>query len=512
VVFVAVPLLAALAAWFWFSGQSPTSVENKTAKQSSSPAPFAKEVHVAARQQQDLGIVTAEVSVGSVSAVFSAPGQVVPDESQFAYITPRAKGIIRDVHAQIGQFVKKDDLLVTIDSSEVAQARLQLIDALTRLEIARATLNWQETIYRNGLDMIESLRSDPDPDQIQVKFAERPVGKTREQLLTAYAQFHLSKIASQRYDKLSKQDAVPLARAQQQRAAYQVDRATFQGLMDRMAFEITLEYTQARQELRESRTAVKVARETLRVYGVPINQIAEQFEAGELTGKVGHGEPKATLRAAAEAALSPSRDVSELMKSEGEPVSTYELRAPFDGTVLERERIVPGVVVDGTYQLFTMAGLDTVWVEAHVHESDFDLLNRSKGGRVTFTSPAYPDDVFSGQVLYTGNLVDQKSRMVRMLATAKNPDHKLNPGMFVTVEIHSKDARKVPKVPSSALLTDNDAHFVFVRTGPERFERRQVEIGRKKGDEVAIARGLEPGERVVVKGAFGLKAKSEAKE
>lgn len=512
---VAAVALLVCAGWYWGPadhdpGEADKQPATERPDEAAAAAPFAKEIRVDSRQQEDLGIITAEVSTGTVSAVFNAPGQVVPDETQFAYITPRAKGIIRDVHAQIGQFVYKGDVLTTIDSSEVAQARLTLIDALTRLEIARAKLNWQETIYRNGLEMIEVLREDPDPDEVQHQFAKRPVGKTREQLLTAYAQYHLSQIASERYEKLSKQDAVPLARAQQQRAAYQVDRATFQGLMDRMAFEITLEYTQARQELRESQTAVKVARETLRVYGVPIDKVAEQFESGELTEIEQPKEPKATLRAAAEAALSPSRDISKLMEFEGDPVSTYELIAPFDGTVLERERIVPGVVVDGTTHLFTMAGLDTVWVEAHVHESDFDLLNRSKRGRVQFTSPAYPDEVFEGQVLYTGNLVDQKSRMVRMLATAENREHKLNPGMFVNVEIHSQDARKAPKVPESALLTDNDAHFVFVQTGSERFEHRQVEIGRRKGDEVAISRGLEPGERIVVEGAFELKAKSQA--
>src|SRR6185312_11433927 len=145
-------------------------------------------------------------------------------------------------------------------------------------------------------------------------------------------------------------------------------------------------------------------------------------------------------------------------------------------------------------------------------ESDFDLLSRSKGGHVEFTSPAYPVEIFKGRVLYTGDMVDPKSRMVRTLSTAENPDGKLKPGMFVSIEIHSEDVRQVPKIPASALLTDNDAFFVFVQTGPERFERRQVLVGRRKGDEVAIDRGLEPGERVVIRGAFELKSKAQAQK
>lgn len=512
-------LAAALGVGLWYWGpwggpptEAPPQAAGPTTNfEAGGPGGF---VHVDRRQQKDLGISAVEVSSGTIGAVLNAPGQVIPDESQFAYITPRAKGVIREVQVQIGQSVQKGDLLVSIDSAEVAQARLTLIDALLRLEIARAKLNWQETIYHNALDMIQRLRERPDPDELQREFANRPVGRTREQLLTAYANLHLSEIASERYEKLSGKEAVPVALAQQKEARYQVDKATFQGLMDRMAFEVTLDYTQARQALREARTAVKVARETLRVFGVPIDKIAEQFESGELTGGEGDqpsaadGEPKTTLRKAAESTAHPSRDVSDLMKAEGEPVSTYELRAPFDGVVLERERIVPGVIVDGTHRLVTMAGLDTVWVEAHVHESDFDLLSRSREGWVEFTSPAYPGEAFRGEVLYTGDMVDPKSRTIRLLATAKNPDRKLKPGMFVTIEIHSEEARSVPKIPRSALLTDNDTHFVFVQVGPERFERRRVEIAGRSGDTVAVLDGLKPGERVVVRGGFELKAKA----
>jgi membrane fusion protein, heavy metal efflux system len=505
-------LISAVAAAVWLpdSAKNKTQVPFNPGNNGALPASGRDNtVSMDSHQQEILGIVTAKVTTGSVSTVFTAPGQVVPDESRYAYITPRAKGIIREVQAQIGQFVHKGDLLVTIDSSEVANARLSLINALMRLEVAQAKLNWQETVYHNALDLIEALRANPDPDGVQNRFGKRPIGKIREQLLTAYSQFHLARITSERYHDLSKKDAVPLALAQEKQGKYQVEKATFQGMMDRMSFEVTLDYTLARQELREARTAVKVARETLRVYGVPIDKIAEQFKAGELAGNQQRQQPKKTLQEAAESMISPTVDVADLLKAEGEPVSTYELRAPFDGTVMERDRIVPGLAVDGTHRLFTMAGLDNVWLEAYVHESDFDLLSNSKGGRVEFTSPAYPNEVFKGRVLYTGDMVDPQSRMVRLLATAPNPESKLKPGMFVNIEIQSQDVREVPKVPVSALLSDNDVFFVFVQTGPERFERRQVVVGRRSGKEAAIDRGLQPGEQVVVNGAFELKSKGQ---
>jgi multidrug efflux pump subunit AcrA (membrane-fusion protein) len=456
-----------------------------------------------------LGIRTEAVRVAEVGAVLRAPGQVIPDESRYAFITPRARGVVRSVDAQIGQIVREGDLLARIDSSEVAEARLGLIDAFQALEVARAKLSWQDSVHENSLEMIDALQDRLAPSEVQQQFTDRPVGKTREELLRSYANFYLAEVNAKRFSELMSREAVAPATFQEKQAEYQVELATFQGLMDRMAFEVTLDYTLARQAAREARTAVKVARERLRVLGVPVDDLVEQFESGETTGEDPRPEPARTLREAAESAASPSREVSDLMEAQGDPVGTYELRAPFTGTILDRERIVPGVVVTGQAHLFTMADLGRVWVEAYVQESDFGLLAGGRGGRIEFTSPAYPDQVFAGEILYTGDLVDEESRSIRLLASAENPGRVLKPGMFVNVEIHGSKVRRLPGVPESALLTDGPDHFVFVRAGADRFERRAVRPGVREDDRVAILDGLKTGEHVVVQGAFDLKALQE---
>ena len=507
---LALMVAAGVGLWAW----SPWQGEPETPGPKDDPGQATRDdgrsVHVSADQQEAYGIRVETVELGDVASLIEAPGQVTPDESQYAYITPRARGVVRAVSAQIGQKVEKDELLATIDSSTVAGSRLELIDALLRLEIARAKLSWEESIYQNALAMIEALRQGKAPEEVQKQFANKPIGQTREDLLRAYAQFYLSRITSDRYETLRDKDAVSVALSQQKTAQFQVDQAVFQGMMDRMAFDVTLEYTQARQAVREARTSVKVARESLRVQGVPVDEIIRRFASGELTGHEAAPPPQETIRQAAEAAIAPSRDVSDLIEDQGEPVSTYELRAPFAGTILERERIVPGVVVDDTHRLFTMANLDNVWIEAEVHESDFDLLTRSRGGTVKLRSPAFPDEVFEGKVLYTGDQVDQQSRTVHLLASAANPKRKLKPGMFVNVTIESLKSRKLPVIADTALLSSGTTRFVYVRVAPERFERRDVTVGDREAGRAAITQGLNEGELVVVAHAFDLKSKAEA--
>jgi cobalt-zinc-cadmium efflux system membrane fusion protein len=46
---------------------------------------------------------------------------------------------------------------------------------------------------------------------------------------------------------------------------------------------------------------------------------------------------------------------------------------------------------------------------------------------------------------------------------------------------------------------------VFVMTGGESFERRPVRVGTREGDWVEIVEGLEPGQRVVSRGAYLVK-------
>ena len=158
--------------------------------------------------------------------------------------------------------------------------------------------------------------------------------------------------------------------------------------------------------------------------------------------------------------------------------------------------------------MFTLANLSTVWVEANVHENDFDMLSGTRGGQVRFHSPAYPDRVFDGEVTYTGDLVEEKSRTVKLLARAENPDRMLKPGMFVEIKILNRETRPTVQIPSSAFLSDGERAFVYVKTGPEHFERREVMTADAEQGLVTVNSGLTAGEEVVTEGAYKLKAKA----
>ncbi len=455
-------------------------------------------------QQRAIGLKVEPVTVAGSYERISAPGQVIPDENQYAYITPRAPGVVRSVSVRIGQDVKKGDLLATVDSPEVAQARIDLVTKLQEREVARTQADWQAVIYKATIELLDRVKRGDEPDAIHREFEGRIVGENRERLLTAYSNYRLAKINRARYEELHKTDTVTLKAYQQAVAEDESARAAFQGLVDRVGYEATLADTRASQAKRQAETAVRVARARLRVIGIEPDDVEKWF--AEWAPEPQSRQPASPEKAAAPASPSAPNAASALAEAAG--VNTYEIRALFDGTILDRELLVPGVAVDVTHRIITMANLSTVWVEAHVHESQFARLAQSRGGKIVLRSPAYPGREFEGTVLYSGDLVDEKSRTVKLLARAENKDRALKPGLFVDVEILSPERKELPSVPETALLTDGDDAFVYVATADGAFERREVEVGPRDDGRAAILKGLKPGENVVTEGGFKLKSEA----
>jgi Cu(I)/Ag(I) efflux system membrane fusion protein len=79
--------------------------------------------------------------------------------------------------------------------------------------------------------------------------------------------------------------------------------------------------------------------------------------------------------------------------------------------------------------------------------------------------------------------------------------------MFVDVELEVGLGEGIT-VPDSAVLDSGLRKLVFVETEPGRFEPRDVETGERSDGRIAIARGVEAGEKVATRANFLLDAES----
>jgi membrane fusion protein, heavy metal efflux system len=177
------------------------------------------------------------------------------------------------------------------------------------------------------------------------------------------------------------------------------------------------------------------------------------------------------------------------------------VKAPVSGSVIDLQ-VAPGAFLnDPTAAIMTIANLETIWVTANVPEKDIAFVFPGQTVKVTFRS--YPEEVFSGTVLFVSDVVEADTRRNKVRIAFNNPDKILKPNMFADATFVAPSMSRL-MVPTSALLMTNDRTSVFVEVSDWAFERRDIEIAYQEGAAVAIKSGIQPGERVVVKGGVRL--------
>jgi len=112
---------------------------------------------------------------------------------------------------------------------------------------------------------------------------------------------------------------------------------------------------------------------------------------------------------------------------------------------------------------------------------------------------AWDETRFDGTVLRLAPSLDPTTRTLRAEVAVENPRGELRPGMFVEVTIIAERRTDVPVVPREAITERGGRKVVFVLEG-QKVSRRDVALGLGDDDVVEIRQGLEPGERVVVRG------------
>jgi multidrug efflux pump subunit AcrA (membrane-fusion protein) len=74
--------------------------------------------------------------------------------------------------------------------------------------------------------------------------------------------------------------------------------------------------------------------------------------------------------------------------------------------------------------------------------------------------------------------------------------------MMAKAQLFSSGDKDAVLVPASAVQDESGTQIVYVQTGGESFERRIVQTGARDGDNISILAGVEPGQRIVSRGAY----------
>ena len=172
-------------------------------------------------------------------------------------------------------------------------------------------------------------------------------------------------------------------------------------------------------------------------------------------------------------------------------LSRFELRAPFEGTVVEKHIALGEAVKDDT-PVFTVSDLRTVWAEFAVAAQDLAVVR--VGQKVIVSSTAFAEQV-EGTVSHVGALLGEQTRTARARVTLNNPQGAWRPGLFVTVRALGAPQAAAVVLPASAVQNVQGRSLVF-KAVEGGFQPVPVTLGRTDGQQVEVLKGLQAGERV----------------
>jgi membrane fusion protein, copper/silver efflux system len=244
---------------------------------------------------------------------------------------------------------------------------------------------------------------------------------------------------------------------------------------------------------------------------------------------------------------------AQLAEVEGEdaPNPHQTILAPISGIVTQKNILAGQTVMEGD-DLYTIADLSEVWMNASVYEADISKVR--VGQLVTIRADAAPGRTFAGKVGFIAPTMDVSTRTARVRVDVANPDFTLKPGMYVDAEIATPPVeaggptaarpaaptytctmdpqivsdkpgdcpicgmhlvRVVPtaagvalSVPESAVIDTGTRKVVYLEREPGTFDAIEVEVGPPDNGFYPVLAGLTEGDRVVTKGAFLIDAEN----
>jgi multidrug efflux system membrane fusion protein len=375
-------------------------------------------------------------------------------------IKAQINGQLMGVHFREGQDVRKGDLLFTIDPRPL-QAALQQAEATVARDVAQA--RQAEANAARDLAQLDQARAGLTQAQAQLRQAEANLARDQAQLETA-------RVQDARYAELVRQGYV---------AREQYDQV-----------HTTLESMAA--TVRADQAMIENARAQVRAAEASVAQAQAAVGAGQAAIENAQAAVRADQAAADSARLQ---------------LAYTEIRSPIDGRT-GNVLVQPGNLVkaNDVPVLVTIAQVRPIYVAFSVPEQSLAEIRQSMaaGPLAADARPQGATRSTRGQVTFIDNTVDPSTGTIQLKATFPNQDGALWPGQFADVVLTLRTEPDALVVPSQAIQAGQQGPYVFVVRADLTVEQRPVVTARDFEGQTVVAKGLAPGERVVIDGQLRL--------
>ncbi len=206
------------------------------------------------------------------------------------------------------------------------------------------------------------------------------------------------------------------------------------------------------------------------------------------------------------------KNLQAQVEQQAATVDKKTIKAPFTGYI-GINTVNPGQYLNPGDAITTLQSLDPIYADFYLPQQALSQLKL--GQVVNIETDTFPGEVFKGKITTIQPLVDTATRNVQVEATLDNPQLKLKPGMFARAEVDVGEPQKHLTVPQSAISFNPYGDIVFVvKDSGKKDSKNQpvlivnevfVTLGDTRGDQIAILKGLQPGDIIVTSGQLKLK-------
>ena len=417
---------------------------------------------------KNAGIEVQAAGSATLKNILKLTGEIGLNEEKVVHIVPRLDALVKRVFKDLGDHVEEGEILAELESRELADAKINYLAVGKQSRLATDDLKREILIYENTKVMLDLLEQNLDLETIYSRLNQLVIGKSREQLLPAYAKLKLSKSVFQREKGLFEKGISSESEYLLALENYNSAEARYVALREKIAYDGQWSIRQKRRTDEMGQLNVQTANQKLLSLGLK------------------------------------RREIESFLNDQAHVFTQYELRSSLSGLVIKKH-ITTGEAVKKDDDIFLLADLSDVWVNVAIPVKD--IKNVHLGIKTLIRSELLGIES-SGRLTYLDSIVDPTTRVDTGRVVIPNPKGQWRPGTFVTVDLVLGE-RTVPiAVPREAVQTLRDWSVVFVKYG-NVFEARPLDLGASDAQHWEVLDGLAQGEQFVVQNSFVVKAEIE---
>jgi membrane fusion protein (multidrug efflux system) len=243
----------------------------------------------------------------------------------------------------------------------------------------------------------------------------------------------------------------------------------------------------------------------------------EQLQAAADLAAITYERDVRQLRAQAVAQSTVDTDAATLRSDRAQVAAQQALmaqkivRAPFAGRLGIRQVDIGQYLAAGT-TIVTLQALDPIYADVYVPQRAIGQVKVGQSVQVQTQTAIGPN--FTGEVTAINPKADPNSRMIQLRISVHNQDGLLLPGMYATASIAMGAPQQRVTVPATAISVNPYGNLVYIvhqdgvgKDGKPNLVVHQqfVTTGDARGDQIAVTKGLQAGDQVVVAGQLKLR-------